>query len=62
MSCRCVADKWRHDRERQAELAKKTARMTGRTQVLYRKADGSFAFTSEGGDINGEIVEYITIY
>jgi len=36
--------------------------MTGRTQVLYRKADGSFAFTSEGGDINGEIVEYITIY
>jgi hypothetical protein len=62
MSCRGEADKWRHDRERQSELAKKTAKLTGQTQVLYRKADGSFAFAPEGSDINGEQVEIITIY
>lgn len=62
MSCRCEADKWQHDRDKQSELAKKTARMTGQAQVLYRKADGSFAFAAEGTDINGEPVEIITQY
>lgn len=62
MSCRCAADKWRHDRVKQSELAKKTARLTGQTQVLYRKADGSYAFAAEGSEINGEQVEIITIY
>lgn len=62
MSCRCEADKWRHDHDRQAELAKKTAQLTGHAQVLYRKADGSYAFASEGTEINGEPVEIITQY
>ncbi len=62
MSCRCEADKWRHDHDRQAELAKKAAKLTGQTQVLYRKADGSYAFAAEGTEIDGEEVEIITIY
>ena len=62
MSCRCIQDKWLRDRMKQADLAKKTARLTGQTQVLYRKTDGTFAFCAEGDDPKGEIVEIITQY
>jgi len=62
MSCRCELQRWQRDRAKQRELAKKTARLLGETQVLYRSADGSFRFTSEGGSINGRIEEIITPY
>jgi len=62
MSCRCVQAQWLRDLARQRDLAKKTAVMLGKTQVLYRKEDGTFCFGSEDSEIKGEIIEIITQY
>ena len=50
------------DREKQRELAKKTAVLLGKTQVLYRSPDGKFRFVSEGTEFNGQVEEIITQY
>ena len=62
MSCRCQQEQWLRDLEKQRELAKKTAVMLGRPQVIYRKDDGTFHFVSDGQDYNGEFYEIITQY
>ena len=50
------------DREKQRELAKKTAILLGKTQILYRSPDGQFRFVSEGEEYNGQLEEIITQY
>ena len=62
MSCRCAQEQWQRDLEKQRGLAKKTAVMLGRPQVIYRKADGTFHFVSDDQDYNGEFYEIITQY
>jgi len=62
MSCRCVAEKYMRDRAHQRELAKKVAVFTGKTQVLYRRADGQYRFVDEGTAYNGTIDEIVTPY
>lgn len=62
MSCRCAQEQWLRDRAKQRDLAKDAAILLGRTQVLYRTADGKFRFVSEGEEFNGEIEEIITQY
>lgn len=62
MSCRCQQEKWMRDLAKQRELAKKTAVMLDCPQVLYRTADGRFAFVSDGEPYNGEFHEIITQY
>ena len=62
MSCRCQQEQWLRDLEKQRELAKKTAVMLGRPQVIYRKDDGTFHFVSDGQEFNGEFYEIITQY
>lgn len=61
-SCRCIQEQWWRDREKQRDLAKKTAVLLGKTQVLYRSPDGKFRFVSEGTEFNGQVEEYITQY
>lgn len=62
MSCRCVTEQWQRERDRQAQLARKTAVLLDRPQVLYRTVDGKYGFVSEGAEIKGEIIEIITQY
>ena len=62
MSCRCQQEKWLRDLDKQRDLAKKAAVMLGCPQVIYRKADGTFHFVSDGQDFNGEFYEIITQY
>ncbi len=62
MSCRCQQEKWQRDYAKQRDLAKKTAVMLDCPQILYRKADGTFHFVSEGQEYNGELYEIITQY
>lgn len=62
MSCRCVKDEFMRDRERQRSLAKKAAILDDTPYVLYRKADGLYAFVREGIKYNGKEVEIITQY
>ena len=62
MSCRCQHEQWMRDLAKQRDLAKKTAVMLDCPQVLYRKADGTFAFVSDGEPYNGEEIEIITQY
>lgn len=62
MSCRCVMEQWRRDMERQRRLAKAAAKLREHVQVLYRKPDGAFAFTDEGNEFEGELIEIITQY
>lgn len=61
MSCRCVTEQWQRDRERQRQLAKKAAVLTGQTQVLYLSG-GRWCFAPEGSEIHGEQQEIITQY
>lgn len=62
MSCRCQQEQWQRDYAKQRDLAKKTAVMLGRPQVIYRTADGRFGFVSEGEELKGEQFEIITQY
>lgn len=62
MSCRCVEEQWRRDLNRQRDLAKKTAVLTGEPQVLYRTPDGKYRFVREGENVVGETIEIITQY
>jgi hypothetical protein len=62
MSCRCTQEQWLRDLAKQRDLAKKTAVMLDCPQVLYRKADGTFRFVSEGQGYDGEFYEIITQY
>jgi len=62
MSCRCAQEKWMRDFKKQEELAKKAAVLLDCPQVLFRKADGTFHFVSEGQDYDGEFYEIITQY
>lgn len=59
-SCRCIKEKWQRDLERQRMLAKKTAVLTDRVQLLYKKADGTYSFVAEGESYNGIFIEIIT--
>ncbi len=61
-SCRCQQEQWQRDLARQRDLAKKTAVLRDEPQVIYRKSDGSFAFVTDGGEVNGEIIEIVTQY
>ena len=61
-SCRCIHEQWRRDMEHQRDLAKKTAVLLGKAQVLYRSPDGQFRFVSEGTEFNGQEIEIITQY
>ena len=62
MSCRCAQEQWLRDLAKQRDLAKKTAVMLDCPQVLYRKADGTFRFVSEGQEYDGDYYEIITQY
>lgn len=62
MSCRCVKDEFMRDYERQRSLAKKAAVLDGAPYVLYRKADGLYAFVREGVEFDGKEIEIITQY
>lgn len=62
MSCRCVKEQWQRDRERQWELAKKAAVLTGQAQVLFMTADGRWCFVPDGEEVNGDRQEIITQY
>ena len=62
MSCGCRQEQWMRDRAKQRELAKKTAVLLGKAQVLYRSPDGQFRFVSEGEEFNGQEIEIITQY
>ena len=62
MSCRCVTEQWMRDRERQRQLAKKAAVLTGQAQVLFRDADGRWRFVPEGEEVRGDRQEIITQY
>jgi hypothetical protein len=62
MSCRCQQEQWQRDYAKQRDLAKKAAIIVGEPQVLYRKADGTFHFVTDGQDYNGEFYEIITQY
>lgn len=48
--------------EHQRDLAKKTAVLLRKAQVLYRSPDGQFRFVSEGEEFNGQEIEIITQY
>lgn len=62
MSCRCVQEQWQRDRDKQRALAKKTAVMLGRPQVLYKTPDGKYRFVTDGKKYSGTIEEIITQY
>ena len=62
MSCRCQQEQWLKDLAKQRDLAKKTAVLLGKAQVLYRSPDGQFRFVSEGEEYNGQEIEIITQY
>ncbi len=62
MSCRCVTEQWQRDRDKQSSLAKKTAVLLGKPQVLYRTPDGKYCFVTEGEEVKGEIIEILTQY
>lgn len=62
MSCKCIQEQWWRDREKQRDLAKKTAILLGKTQILYRSPDGQFRFVSDGEEYNGQLEEIITQY
>lgn len=62
MSCRCIHEQWQRDRAKQRDLAKKTAMLTGQTQVLYKTPDGRYCFIAEGKAYNGIFEEIITQY
>ncbi len=62
MSCKCVAEQWQRDRERQRRLAKQSAKLTGKPYVLYKMPDGRYGFAPEGGKIKGEAEEILTQY
>ena len=62
MSCRCGTEQWMRDRERQRQLAKKAAVLTGQAQVLFRDADGRWCFVPEGEEVRGDRQEIITQY
>lgn len=62
MSCRCVTEQWMRDRERQRDLAKKAALLTGQVQVLFRDAEGRWCFVPDGQDYQGDNTEIILPY
>ena len=62
MSCRCVQEQWQRDRDKQRALAKKTAVMLERPQVLYKSQDGKYRFVTDGEKYSGTIEEIITQY
>lgn len=62
MNCRCVTEQWMRDRERQRQLAKKAAVLTGQAQVLFRDADGRWRFVPDGEEVRGDKQEIITQY
>lgn len=62
MSCKCVAEQWMRDRERQRGLAKKAAVLTGCPQVLFRAPDGRWCFVPDGETYQGDKEEIITQY
>ena len=58
MSCGCENKKKQSDYERIAGLAKKAALMERAVYVVYRRADGTYAFDREDAVIEGEIIEF----
>lgn len=62
MSCRCIHEQWQRDRAKQRDLAKKTALLKGKAQVLYKTPEGFFRFVTEGEAYNGIFEEIITQY
>ena len=62
MSCRCIHEQWQRDRDKQRDLAKKTAIMLEKPVVLFRKPDGRYCFVVEGENYDGEFIELLTQY
>ena len=62
MSCRCIHEQWQRDRDKQRDLAKKTAIMLEKPVVLFRNPDGRYCFVVEGEKYEGELIEILTQY
>lgn len=58
MSCGCENKKIMGELDKVSDLARKAAILDGCIYVVYKKADGTYAFDKDGTEIKGTIVEY----